>query len=208
MSRGIKIAIIALIIVIILAAIIFLIWALLTKPPILFKPAAAPPTVEEPATAVPDTGGTIVEVSPGVGTEEATLPFEIGETEEIEKQKAKSTAILFVERFGSFSNQGDFQNVEDLMPLMTSVMQSWAGSYIDQGRAAEDADGAYYGVTTKALTAAFVSFDLDAGLAELNIDTQRQETGDQVDPRTYYQTMNVSLLKSNNQWLIQSAAWQ
>jgi len=204
MTRGVKIALIALIVVIIVAAIMFLIWAFLTKPEAIFPPAPEPVTTEEP-TGLPTTGvgtgGVVTELEP----EEIEPVIEISSTEEIERQRVKNTSVLFTERFGSFSNQGDYQNIKDVMPLMTSSMQDWAEGQIGEGAA----DGEpYYGVSTKVISTNIKSFDLATGRAEVNLDAQRHETRTGEEARTYYQTLNLVLIKVGSEWLIDFAKWQ
>lgn len=209
MSRAVKITLIVLITVILIAAVMFLIWALLTKPAVIFGPATPAPslTPTQPA-GLPTTIGGVGEVTEPVATEEVELPFELGSTEEIERQKVISTSTLFAERFGSFSNQGDFQNIEDLMPLMTSGMQRWAEDYMEQGRAQASPDDPFYGITTKMLTAKIINFNTDTGRAEVNVDTQRRESKAGEPERIYYQSLKLNLVKSDKNWLIDEATWR
>lgn len=195
---------IALIVVIIIAAIMFLIWAFLTKPAVIFRTAAEPTATEEPAglpTTGTGTGGVVTELEP----EDTGPAIEISTTEEIEIQRVKNLSVLFTERFGSFSNQGDYQNIKDVMPLMTSSMQDWAEGQIGEGAASGEP---YFGVSTKVISTNIKSLDLAAGRAEIGLDTQRHETRTGEDERTYYQTLNLILIKVGTEWLIDFARWQ
>ncbi|MBU0648693.1 hypothetical protein KJ969_01105 [Patescibacteria group bacterium] len=207
MSRGIKIGLIILIIVIVIAGIMFLIWALITKPPIIFKPSSV--VTNQPKTTPGLSGGQGTGLSgTGTATEEVALPFALGQPEEVEQQKVLSLAGLFAERFGSFSNQGDFENVEDLLPLMTETMQSWARDYIVQGRVSQASDEAYYGMLTKVITSDIKSFNLTAGTATIEINTQRRETKKGQADRIFYQALELGLSRLDGAWLVASATWK
>lgn len=205
MSRGIKIALIALIAVIIAAAIMFLIWALIYKPPVIFQPEPPATTTGDGETDTrPPTGtGTIGEIT--TSTEEIETDFEVSTTEEVELQRVINLSSLFAERFGSYSNQGDFENVRDTMPLMTSSLQAWAETYIRDNTPADTS--VYSGISTKALASEVVEFDTAAGRAEVNVQTQRTEATSE-GTRTFNQVLNVELVKSGNEWLINSIQWR
>jgi len=205
MSRGIKIALIALIAVVVAAGIMFLIWALIYKPPIIFQPEVTPPVTEtDDEDGLPPTGGgTIGEVA--TTTDDIEIDFEVSTPEEVELQRVKNLSSLFTERFGSYSNQGDFENVSDLMPLMTGTLQAWAEGYIEENTALDDS--VYFGVSTKALATEVISFDPVAGRAEINVQAQRTEVSSE-GTKTYNQTLNIRLVKSGNEWLIDFIKWQ
>lgn len=194
-----------LIAVVIAAAIMFLIWALIYKPPVIFRPEPpAPTTGGEETDNLPPTGtGTIGEIA--TTTEEVETDFEVGTTEEIERQQVINLSNLFTERFGSYSNQGDFENVRDTMPLMTPSLQTWAEGYIRDNT--PDDTSVYSGITTKALSTEVVQFDSAAGRAEVNVQAQRTEVTSQ-GTRTFNQTLNIELVKTGNEWLVDSIQWQ
>lgn len=206
MKRGIKIALLVLIGVILIAAIIFLVWALTTRPEVIFRPSPGQtPQQEEPAglpTTGTGTGGTVVEIP-----EEPEEPvINAGTSAEIERQQVINLSKTFAERFGSFSNQGNFANINDLMPIMTSSLRQWAEGYIEQ-KQAEITDREYYGISTRVLSVDIESIDLEGGTAEINLQTQRVESS-QGEDRTYYQTLTTRLIKTGEEWLIDFVQWQ
>jgi len=203
MKRGIRIALIALIVVIIIAAIMFIIWALISKPDVIFRQEPTEPIAEEPAelpTTGTGTGGVVVELP-----EETGGPvIEVSTSEEIERQKVINLSTLFTERFGSFSNQGDYQNIKDVIPLMTASMQEWAQGVIDEDG---NSSAVYAGTSTKVVSTDIQSIDLAGGQAEIDIETQRIETRTGEEDRIYFQTLNIILIKVGNDWLIDFAKW-
>lgn len=203
MNRGIKVTLIAIIVVVIATAIMFIIWALISKPELIFQPAPAEPVAEEPVelpTTGTGTGGIVVELP----DEDSEPIIAVSTSEEVEKQKVLNLSKLFTERFGSFSNQGDFENIKDVMPLMTTSMQEWAEGFIDENG---DFGAVYAGTSTKVVSTNIKSIDLGSGRAEIDIETQRIETRTGEEDRIYFQTLNVALIKVGNDWLIDFAKW-
>lgn len=114
--------------------------------------------------------------------------------------EAKRVAQIFTERYGSFTNQGDFENVADLYPLMTANMRRVSDAYISEQELAYPASS-YYGVTAKALSAETVS--QSAGKAVVSVRLQKGEVaGAGYSPKTSYVTAQVSLVKLGETWKV------
>lgn len=127
-----------------------------------------------------------------------------------ESQKADLITIVvpFVERFGSFSNQSNYQNLEDLQPFMTPTMKTWAEEKIRDARS-KAISALYRGVTTKVLSYIMTSFDDAHGTAEFKITVQRKElVGTETNFKVYNQDIVVQLSKVEGVWLVNSAQWQ
>lgn len=121
---------------------------------------------------------------------------------------ARELAIVFAERFGSFSNQTDYENIENLKGFMTSRMQEWADGYVAQGRATTDASAPYYGITTSAVAAEKVSFDDSAGTAEYLVSAKRHEVNSaNSTDTTFDQQLRVRLAFSDDAWKVDEAVW-
>lgn len=114
--------------------------------------------------------------------------------------------ILFSERFGSFSSQGQFTNFTDLYPLMTDGMKTWATNYLDQLKKNYTPD-TYQGISTLALNTKFVTFDETGGKAEITVLTQRHESTQTTDT-VYYQPMKIDFTKDGDLWKVSGAFWQ
>jgi hypothetical protein len=196
MSRRTKI-IIALVVALAVLLLAVLIWWLATRPT---SPAAPLTNTDQPAAPqrLP-----VIQASPSTIAEENLVK------EPSLDASLKAIARTFAERFGSFSNEGNFVNLEDLRSLMTATMQSSVDAYIAQELATAGAGQAYYGITTKALSANVASFDQAAGQAEVLVATQRQEAkGTTSNPRVFYQTLKLSLDTSEGSWKVNAAEWQ
>lgn len=117
-------------------------------------------------------------------------------------------SMSFAERFGSFSNQSNYGNFTDLKILMTDSMKAWADGYVSDLRT-QPVSGAYYGITTKALTYEVKKFDEASGQAEVLITTQRRESTEEINGgEPYIQKLTLGLEKVNGTWLFARAYWE
>ena len=125
------------------------------------------------------------------------------------KLEATLTAIAmtFAERFGSYSNQGSYTNLDDSKSLMTIRMIAWSENY--KASHPIETNAPYSGVSTKALSAKVMSSDEATGRAEVTVVTQRQESqGTTINPRITYQSLKLSMVREGSEWKIDSAEWQ
>lgn len=119
-----------------------------------------------------------------------------------------SLVLPFVERFGSYSNQGNFENLSDLVPFMGSSMRNWAQKQISE-QSNKPFQELYRGVTTKALSYTMKDYKPEQGRAEILVATQRKELiGSTVNARVYNQDVVVKLVKDDGAWVVDSAYWQ
>ncbi len=133
------------------------------------------------------------------------------ERTEIQKQRsreleARRVAQSFLERYGSFSNQGNFENISDLEPLMTVNMKKVAANYVREQKSLYPAEKGYYGITTRALTSALSA--MSESRVIVTIGTQRQESaGSSETPRILYQEATLQLVKIGSVWKIDDVSW-
>lgn len=119
-----------------------------------------------------------------------------------------SLVLPFVERFGSYSNQGNFENLSDLLPFMGTTMKNWAQKQISE-QSNKPFQELYRGVTTKALSYTMKDYKPEQGRAEILVATQRKELiGSTVNARVYNQDVVVKLVKDDGAWVVDSAYWQ
>jgi len=120
----------------------------------------------------------------------------------------KAIASTFAERFGSYSNQGNFSNLDDLKDLMSVRMKSAISEYKAKQQASMIGT-AYYGITTKAISPQITSFEESLGRAEILVKTQRQEAlGNTINPKVFYQDLKLNLVKTEADWKVDEAEWQ
>lgn len=109
-------------------------------------------------------------------------------------------AMQFAERFGSFSSEASYQNLRDLQPVLTPRMQEYVQSII----AGSGVGGEFYGVTTRALSAA-IEEKTDTAATVL-VGAQREEVKAGT-PRVFTQSLRVTFEKSGDGWKVDSAEW-
>ncbi|MFA4942269.1 MAG: hypothetical protein WC564_01360 [Patescibacteria group bacterium] len=120
----------------------------------------------------------------------------------------RKLAMSFAERFGSFSNQANYGNIEDLKIFMTPKMQSWANDYVASLNQQDKNNTNYYGITSIAISGTVKSFDDKAGTAEILVTTQRREVAGSGEPKVFSQDILVVFEKVKEEWKASSATWQ
>ncbi len=119
-------------------------------------------------------------------------------------------AAAFAERFGSYSNQGDFENLIDLKSLMTEKMQAWVDNFVAESKANQTDNEVYFGVTTKSVSSEIISLDETGGVARVKVSTQRREASGTMSDnvRIYYQDLELNFNKIGGEWKVDEATWK
>lgn len=135
----------------------------------------------------------------------AVAPHEQGE-------RARSDVIAyarsFTERFGSYSNQSDFENLESLYPFMTARLRRETESYV----AAQRSLGAtvapsYNGITTSVINVATLAQNPTD--MQFKLTTQRRQSGGNLRaPQVYYQPIEMTVVKEGEAWKVDRAEWK
>lgn len=137
--------------------------------------------------------------------EDLKSPTQNGDASREDLQKMASS---FVERFGSYSNHSDYDNITSLQTLMTEEMKEWAQEFVEEKKN-EEYSGTYQGVTTNALTSEIDNFSPNAGQADVVVTTQRRESNNtKSDSNTYKQDITVSFVKDDGVWKVDAARWE
>lgn len=161
------------------------------------RPAPAAPVVTGPVTNNAPT--TIVPVV-------TPQPPQPAGAEEIARSQLTTSGKQFAERYGSFSSDGDYQNLTDLFPLMTAGMQRTAEATIAAGQR-QPAPPEFTGVTTVAASTKVTVLDLASGRATVEVRAQRQSTvGTQ--KTNSYETLTLSFVRSGTVWKVNAATWK
>lgn len=144
------------------------------------------------------------------GTNTVTVPpIETPPPEPIKidpRDNLRRLAAAFAERYGSFSNISDFENLLDLKAYMTAAMAAETDAYVADARSKASTSAEFYGSTTRAISTEVTVFDETAGSAEVMVQTQRHVVsgGDSV----FYQQILIKYRKEGEVWKVNSAAWQ
>jgi len=119
----------------------------------------------------------------------------------------KQLALSFAERYGSYSTDQRFKNLDDLKLFMTDKMQKTVSDSIQAEMASTTGGETFQGITTRGLSADLVSVDTVS--AVVVVETQRTiSTGDEVNPTVAYKKIKLSFIKFGNEWKVDDALWQ
>ncbi|MDQ5938632.1 MAG: hypothetical protein QG603_723 [Patescibacteria group bacterium] len=117
---------------------------------------------------------------------------------------ATQVAMNFAERFGTYSSDLPGENIKQLLGQCTNKMTTYLNTMEIDYQAKE-----FKGITTKSISNKIT--EMSDNQAEILVQTQRQESkkiNDQLSVETLYQDIKVTLVKSDKQWLVDSAYWQ
>jgi len=126
------------------------------------------------------------------------------------EQKVKNAGVetvakLFVERYGSYSTEAQFQNVRDILPLATVTYAAQLQAQIDAATTPDE----YYGVTTIVLSVTVDQMDEVAGTAHATVSAQRDEAkGSPQNSAIRYQKMDLTFAKEGGEWKVASSTWE
>jgi len=140
--------------------------------------------------------------------QEEPMVYRFDEEEEAQretsKEDLKQMAFAVSERFGSYSNEGNFGNINDLKIYMTDSMKLWADNYIEE-QSEKEYTGNYYGITTTALVGEVTEFNDDS--ASVIVTTKRKEVKDQQE-NVYNQDIIINFNKVGDEYKVDDAYWQ
>ena len=201
MSRRKKI-LIAAAVILIMAILALLYYLLFLRPKQGAAPGTVPPSTANENAAPPSPLALPTNALPAA-------PQKVSDEEKMKSDLGR-LAAAFSERFGSYSNQGEFENILDLKPLMTKKMQDWADDFIAKSKAARGNTSVYFGVTTKAVSTNISELSEGDGRAKVTVKNQRREaSGTMADNvKIYYQELDLVFLKVGDEWKVNEATWK
>lgn len=135
----------------------------------------------------------------------APIPTQRSATE----QELTRLASAFAERYGSYSNQTDFENLESLYVFMTASLEKATQTFVAAERAKHRDTSIYYGITARAVTVTVRSLDENKGTASFLVTTFRKETiGSNGNTTSFQQDVLIDMKKDGSAWKIDQATWQ
>lgn len=171
--------------VVILIALLVLLWFMFKQPRVPEAPTSVP---EQQATQ------TVPEVNP------ASVPAP-------GVVSASTVARTFIERFGSYSSESDFANVDDIMALATARYQEELRGIVAGYRRQFSQQTNYSGVSTYVIT--LKTTDESVAATSFLVTTQREEAvGNPGNTTVRYQDVDIDLVKVGDNWLIDDLRWQ
>lgn len=120
---------------------------------------------------------------------------------------ASTVTRIFIERFGSYSSESDFANVDDIMSLATPAYQAELEALLVTYRRQYDPEAGYNGISTRVITLK-PTLESEAEATFL-VTTQREEAvGNPGNTNLRYQDADVSLVKAGEDWLVNDLTWK
>lgn len=120
----------------------------------------------------------------------------------------KTVAKIFVEIYGSYSNQSNYANLEAALPLASISYKNEIQSLLKSKRASYQPGEVYEGVTTVVLNTVTEYLDEDKGMSTLLVKTQKKESQTtQANYKIKYQDIRLSLVKESGIWKVSKAEW-
>ncbi|MFP4514397.1 MAG: hypothetical protein ACLFNO_00085 [Parcubacteria group bacterium] len=123
---------------------------------------------------------------------------------EVTEEDLKQMSFAISERFGSYSNEGNFGNISDLKIYMTESMKSWAESHIEE-QSENEYTGNYYGITSTALVGEVLEFNSDS--ASVEVTTKRKEVRDGQE-NVFNQDIIINFEKVGGEYKVDAIYWQ
>ena len=157
------------------------------------QPSTSPTTEPSPA-------------KPTVQLPPVPSPAAVARTPEEEAQESVSRlARLFAERFGTFSSQGRYEGIDDIMAVTTDSFQDWLNNKYMPELKNQHSSATYSGQTTRVMSVTVEKFADDE--SQVAVRVQQAVTNDAGIVEVKYPVLKVALVKQNNTWLVDSAYW-
>jgi hypothetical protein len=124
-----------------------------------------------------------------------------------EREIIRRLASSFAERFGTFSNQANFENITDLYPVMTSRFRAIQERFVEKTRSQSLPSKGYSGITTQVVLAEVPEIQTFEGRVRVLVKTQREEEKEG-KIATRYQDLELKLENQAGEWKVDEAVWK
>ncbi len=138
----------------------------------------------------------------------AVAPPTPEQTAELQDRDAVTAlAVLFTERYGSYSSETVGVNVDELALLMTDKEKGAARNYVSQEKAKYARSDVSVSVLTKALSPSITALVVGKSAA-VNVSAQRLEQPRGGEAVVTQPTLALQLVKQGDQWKVDAAVWE
>lgn len=122
-------------------------------------------------------------------------------SEEVMKNAALQTAKIFVERYGSYSTDNNYQNIIEVEALVSRDLWSELSKKMSEGQAAS---AEFYGVSTKAVASLIADWQTTKATVEISTIRTENKNG---AITTSNQRARVWVEKSGDNWVVDKFEW-
>lgn len=130
----------------------------------------------------------------------------VARSEQEDKKSVLNLSRIFVERYGSYSNRNNFENITSLEPFMTQRFQTESLKYIAEHQP-QGIPEEYYGISTYVISLKLTNY-VEKESATAEIITQREESTSTQDRKVTTQTVVVQLQNVSGAWKVDSITWK
>lgn len=131
--------------------------------------------------------------------DERSVPRRQNSPEEASNQAILQLAKIFVERYGTYSSDNNFQNIKEVRELVTNAL--W--TVIKPGDSKKPAG--FVGVTTQAIMGEFVKKNASDAIVKVKTIRIEQRDG---KVSNFQQVGVVTLVKQGQVWLVDKIVWE
>ncbi len=129
-----------------------------------------------------------------------------GISEKNEGERILRLARTFVERYGTFSNRNNFENITTLEPYMSDALRIESAKVIDGGQD-EGIEEEFYSIITEVVSTALENLD-EGKTAVVRVGTRRTETRGTESPVIFSQHIQLNFIFVDGAWLVDSVNWE
>ncbi|PIW36286.1 MAG: hypothetical protein COW24_06040 [Candidatus Kerfeldbacteria bacterium CG15_BIG_FIL_POST_REV_8_21_14_020_45_12] len=140
-----------------------------------------------------------------INTPENTNSSSAG-TPQSDSERILRLARTFVERYGTFSNRNNFENITSLEPYMSDKLQQESAEFISKSEnSAIDSD--FYSIITTVISTTVQELK-EGKSAVVRVGTQRTETRGTETPVIFTQHISLNFVNVEGTWKVDSVNWE
>lgn len=128
------------------------------------------------------------------------LPAKTATPLEAEKNSVVQLAKVFVERYGTYSSDNNFQNIKEVEVFVTPALWTKISTPMNAKTTAQS----FVGMTTKVVSMDLTSWAESKAAVELKTTRTEEKNGVVI---TRYQTATVGMIKAGSSWLADKLVW-
>lgn len=133
--------------------------------------------------------------------EAAPEPQTVSVSEGAQRAEVERITRMFVERFGSYSNFSNFENITSMEPFMTASMLSYANT-LKKAEQNSQSVSDYYGVTTTIVSLNTSSFAAEQNATVSFVVQQETQQGLSGEIQSVYRDGRLELVYRDGGWLV------
>ncbi|MCW1929949.1 MAG: hypothetical protein KIH62_001370 [Candidatus Kerfeldbacteria bacterium] len=127
-------------------------------------------------------------------------------TDQSDEEALMRLSILLVDRYGTYSNRNNFENITNLEVYMTDSFKSKSAQFISE-RQAEGIPDDFYSIVTNALVADVTAYTKNKS-ATVDVSARRVETQTGAEQKVFTQHAIVTFQSVAGNWKVDSIDWQ